>query len=198
MVMAIVIMVALAMPHAAASTGSEEDLARASWDRAVNLAHGLPYVSPMLAPSDQRRINVNNAGPTSRTQPSKSPGGINGGGGGGGGTGLVWWERWALAIGKPMVDNPTTAAVCFAVAILTIVYCLYLMMSPEGEDFGSFTRADLGCQVAVQGYACPGTLRFVGLHAVSGTPRCGVELELPLGKNDGTVRVVGCRALDVA
>ena len=33
-----------------------------------------------------------------------------------------------------------------------------------------------------------GTLRFVGAHHVSNLPRCGVELDQPGGKNNGTVK----------
>eukprot|EP00729_Bicosta_minor_P006060 gene6060-18469_t len=47
---------------------------------------------------------------------------------------------------------------------------------------------DIGCRVTVAEYSCEGTLRFVGLHAESGKPRCGVELDEPLGKNNGTVK----------
>lgn len=32
-----------------------------------------------------------------------------------------------------------------------------------------------------------GTLRFFGRHVVNGQVRCGVELDHPIGKNDGTV-----------
>ena len=46
---------------------------------------------------------------------------------------------------------------------------------------------DVGGRVTVRGYRCTGTLRFFGPHSVEGTPRCGVELDLPVGKNGGTV-----------
>lgn len=51
------------------------------------------------------------------------------------------------------------------------------------------TEADIGKKVRVEGYASCGILRFVGLHHVLATPRCGVEMEAPEGKNNGTVRV---------
>lgn len=53
------------------------------------------------------------------------------------------------------------------------------------------TASDIGRHVTVQDYACGGVLRFIGPHHERGTTRCGVELEEPLGKNDGTVGVSG-------
>lgn len=49
------------------------------------------------------------------------------------------------------------------------------------------TDSDVGKRVRVQGYACGGVLRFYGRHATKNIPRCGVELDEPVGKNDGTV-----------
>ena len=46
---------------------------------------------------------------------------------------------------------------------------------------------DVGGRVAVKGYTCAGTLRFFGPHAVGGKPRCGVELDEPVGNNNGTI-----------
>eukprot|EP00043_Microstomoeca_roanoka_P011985 m.113350 g.113350 ORF g.113350 m.113350 type:complete len:2370 (-) comp15356_c3_seq2:346-7455(-) len=46
---------------------------------------------------------------------------------------------------------------------------------------------DVGKRVKVQGYSCPGTLRFFGKHHENGALRCGVELDEPEGKNNGTV-----------
>ena len=51
----------------------------------------------------------------------------------------------------------------------------------------SVEDAYVGTRVQVVGYTCPGTLRFVGMHASKGTPRYGVELDRPIGKNDGAV-----------
>ena len=47
------------------------------------------------------------------------------------------------------------------------------------------TAADLGSKVTVDGYAGVGTLRFVGDHAEKKIPRCGVEFEDKIGKNNG-------------
>ena len=46
---------------------------------------------------------------------------------------------------------------------------------------------DVGARVTVEGYSCEGTIRFVGVHHVKGIERCGVELDDPVGKNNGTV-----------
>ena len=48
--------------------------------------------------------------------------------------------------------------------------------------------ADVGGRVAVKGYPCAGTLRFFGPHALEGTTRCGVELDEPVGNNNGTIK----------
>lgn len=50
------------------------------------------------------------------------------------------------------------------------------------------TGLKLGDRVKVKGYPCEGIVRFVGMH-ISGKKgmRCGVELDEPIGKNDGTV-----------
>lgn len=60
------------------------------------------------------------------------------------------------------------------------------------EEQGSrrnVTGDDVGKRVRIQGYSCSGTLRFFGQHKAKGTARCGVELDEPLGKNDGRVGV---------
>lgn len=49
------------------------------------------------------------------------------------------------------------------------------------------TKDDVGKRVVVSGYDCLGTLRFVGIHRVHQTPRVGIELDAPVGKNSGTV-----------
>ena len=60
--------------------------------------------------------------------------------------------------------------------------------APKSSGTGPITEADIGIRVNVGGYDVPGTLRFVGVHAVSGEPRCGVELDEPVGKNNGTIK----------
>ena len=49
------------------------------------------------------------------------------------------------------------------------------------------TAADVGKRVTVEGYSCSGVLRFFGMHHERNSPRCGVELDEPFGKNNGTV-----------
>lgn len=54
---------------------------------------------------------------------------------------------------------------------------------------GMFDGSDIGKRVSVTGYASGGTLRWVGWCVPEGkepTPRCGVELDLPLGRHDGS------------
>lgn len=50
------------------------------------------------------------------------------------------------------------------------------------------TTAHIGRRVSVEGYDTLGTLLFVGNHHVSGTSRCGVALDDPVGKNDGSIK----------
>ena len=54
-----------------------------------------------------------------------------------------------------------------------------------------FTESDIGTKVkvTVDEVECEGTIRFVGLHHVNEKPRVGVELDEPLGKHKGTVKV---------
>eukprot|EP00049_Salpingoeca_infusionum_P016610 m.341894 g.341894 ORF g.341894 m.341894 type:complete len:265 (+) comp16115_c0_seq12:36-830(+) len=49
------------------------------------------------------------------------------------------------------------------------------------------SESSIGRRVRVQGYDCPGTLRFFGTHVVKGGLRCGVELDEPVGLNNGVV-----------
>lgn len=49
------------------------------------------------------------------------------------------------------------------------------------------TQEDVGKRVIVQGY-CGGYLRFFGFHATHGRLRCGIELDRPVGLNNGTVQ----------
>jgi len=50
------------------------------------------------------------------------------------------------------------------------------------------TVADVGKKCTVEGYPCDGIIRFIGVYAVSGKLRCGVELAKPIGKNNGVVK----------
>lgn len=53
-------------------------------------------------------------------------------------------------------------------------------------DYG-FTEDDVGSACSVEGYPVGGTLRFFGRHKQHGMLRCGIELDHPVGKNNGTV-----------
>ena len=53
-----------------------------------------------------------------------------------------------------------------------------------------FLATDVRKRVVIQGYdGIKGTIRFIGVHAEDGTDRIGVELDNPVGKNNGTVKV---------
>ena len=52
---------------------------------------------------------------------------------------------------------------------------------------GPLSDADVGARVTVVGYDCPGTLRFFGKHAIKSGVRCGIDLDLPIGNNDGSI-----------
>eukprot|EP00043_Microstomoeca_roanoka_P011984 m.113312 g.113312 ORF g.113312 m.113312 type:complete len:2350 (-) comp15356_c3_seq1:622-7671(-) len=64
-----------------------------------------------------------------------------------------------------------------------------LSMSSRAESSSDIrvSAADIGCRVRVEAYSCDGTLRFFGKHHVKGILRCGVELDEPIGLNNGTV-----------
>lgn len=51
----------------------------------------------------------------------------------------------------------------------------------------SLNESHIGSRVRITGYSCAGTLRFYGNHHVKQTVRCGVELDEPIGLNNGTV-----------
>jgi hypothetical protein len=55
------------------------------------------------------------------------------------------------------------------------------------EATNGIGQQHVGRRVKVEGYQCEGTLRFFGIHHSKGQPRCGVELDKPDGKNNGTV-----------
>ena len=50
-----------------------------------------------------------------------------------------------------------------------------------------FTEDDIGKRVMIDGYDSVGTLKFVGKHHERGSLRCGVELDEPVGRNDGSI-----------
>ena len=50
------------------------------------------------------------------------------------------------------------------------------------------TALDVGSRVNVEGYGCPGVLRFFGAHVTDNKLRCGVALEQAVGKHSGTVK----------
>ena len=52
---------------------------------------------------------------------------------------------------------------------------------------GSFSGLVVGKKCTVKGYMGAGTIRFVGKHKIKNTDICGIELELKVGKNNGTV-----------
>jgi hypothetical protein len=58
------------------------------------------------------------------------------------------------------------------------------------SDVPGWTQRDIGQRVFVEQYGF-GMLRFVGLHQISGKPRCGIELDEPFGKNNGAHRSTG-------
>ena len=51
----------------------------------------------------------------------------------------------------------------------------------------SENHLQVGDRVTVDGYAVGGVVRFVGMHHTKANPRVGVELDKPVGRNDGTV-----------
>ena len=55
------------------------------------------------------------------------------------------------------------------------------------------SRADVGKRVRIEGYSCSGTLQYFGPHNTKEGDRCGVVLEKPLGKNNGTVKGHKCK-----
>ena len=62
--------------------------------------------------------------------------------------------------------------------------------SKKKQLLGFGDDVSVGSRVAVKGKGT-GVVRFVGRHAENGQPRIGVELDDPVGKNNGTVKVCG-------
>eukprot|EP00040_Diaphanoeca_grandis_P005873 m.34866 g.34866 ORF g.34866 m.34866 type:complete len:1731 (-) comp17049_c0_seq1:123-5315(-) len=87
---------------------------------------------------------------------------------------------------------------CVGVLLIIIVIALIFSRSSKkvkGLDAeqavprtGPIDKKDIGSRVQVEGRPCLGTLRFYGKHVVDGKIRCGVELDLPVGKNSGTIK----------
>lgn len=63
-------------------------------------------------------------------------------------------------------------------------------MAAIGEAAGLAGRTDprVGRRCTIEGYACKGTVRFAGVHNTTGSDRFLVELDEPVGKNNGTVK----------
>ena len=58
---------------------------------------------------------------------------------------------------------------------------------PDPPGLATNAAFAVGDRVGVKGKGW-GIVRFVGPHHLEGTPRLGVELDGPTGKNDGTVK----------
>lgn len=59
--------------------------------------------------------------------------------------------------------------------------------SKQKQKTVDIAESDIGKRVTVFGYESQGTLRFLGMHQEKGILRAGVELDEPIGKNNGTV-----------
>jgi len=99
---------------------------------------------------------------------------------------LMTPESW-----RPLSESPGAAPASKNVLNEEDEEAGYIALAPD-DDYPSESKrniepADVGRRVSVDGYACRGYLRFVGAHKVTGEIRCGVELDKPLGKNNGTV-----------
>ena len=60
--------------------------------------------------------------------------------------------------------------------------------SAVGELSCQFSEEDINKRCMIDGYDTIGTIRFVGVHVHEGVMRIGVELDSPVGKNNGTIR----------
>lgn len=58
----------------------------------------------------------------------------------------------------------------------------------EVSNGSSITESHIGQRVQAKGYSAAGTLRYVGPVGDSTTMRAGIELDQPVGKNDGSAR----------
>ena len=55
------------------------------------------------------------------------------------------------------------------------------------QTINIITEDDIGKRCRIENYDCEGVLRFVGKHATKKGLRCGIELDKPVGNNNGTV-----------
>lgn len=61
-------------------------------------------------------------------------------------------------------------------------------LHPDGTRYPEFEKpVNMGRRVVVNGYECEGVLRFFGPHQTKPGFRCGVEMDTPVGKNNGKV-----------
>jgi len=100
-----------------------------------------------------------------------------------GGRGRGTRNRDGAAFNNPMYNEVSISAVSAAAgaASMRSLRPAHVSSSSIGAAFGVGDRVEIVDKGA-------GTVRFVGLHHVEGTPRLGVELDAPNGKNNGTIK----------
>ena len=84
---------------------------------------------------------------------------------------------------SPSTRRPLASAVAVSVTVMAEVDAVY-----GGEAVGGFSAADIGYRVTVKGQYCQGTIKFVGNLNNDGNTCIGVELDEPVGDNDGSVK----------
>ena len=94
----------------------------------------------------------------------------------------------------PSAEAPTTpAALRMSTSSIGSVGAGTAPSSPTFESSAvellQLPHFKLGSRVNVHGYSCPGTVRFAGVHPndLSKGARVLVELDIPLGKNNGVI-----------
>ena len=96
-----------------------------------------------------------------------------------------------LACCRPTTSCVTGGFGCrMLVALMLRPVHLFRSAGTDGGYLQVGGDVSVGDRVAVEGKG-NGVVRFVGLHAENGKPRIGVELDDPVGKNNGTVKVCG-------
>ena len=90
------------------------------------------------------------------------------GGGGGGGTEFFRESGHAAASADTLTPLPMARGL-------------------SGAKAGHAKVIAIGDKVAVKGYNSTATVRYIGDHHIDGTPRFGLELSEPEGKNNGSV-----------